>query len=116
MSSNLKALRVIIGNAHWNDLQRPPECCLAVEEIYLMIRPATINTINIEHVMDWLSPILFPALRSFTIFQEYGVNSKVMVQLPFTNGPAIFQTRSVTNIEEFWESVSFITGLSHFDY
>lgn len=115
-SDRLNGLRVMIGNAHWNDLRQPPQNSLNVEEIYLMIRPRSPKTINIEHVVPWLTPALFPALRTFTIFQEYGVNSKVVVQLPFINGPANFQTRAVDNVDEFWSLISLATGLSNFNF
>ena len=102
---------MIIGNAHLHDFRQPPKCCVSVEEIYLMIRPASAKPIKIEHVIPWLNPAIFPALRSFITFQEYGVNSETMLQLPFVSGPAIFKTRTVKNMEEFWVLVSSVTGL-----
>ena len=114
-SNEFKALQVIIGNAHLHDFRQPPKCCVSVEEIYLMIRPASAKPIKIEHVIPWLNPAIFPALRSFITFQEYGVNSETMLQLPFVSGPAIFKTRTVKNMEEFWVLVSSVTGLSNFD-
>jgi len=115
-SNVIKALCVLVGNAHLSDLWLPPKCTLGVEKIYLMIQPANTRAIKIEDVLPWLNPSLFLALQSFTTFQEYVVNSEIVLQLPFINGPATFKTQNVKDNDEFWAIVSSATGFSNFNY
>jgi len=115
-SNMIKALCVLVGNVHLSDLWLPPKCTLSVEKIYLMIQPANARAIKIEDVLPWLNPSLFLALQSFTTFQEYVVNSEIVLQLPFINGPATFKTQNIKDNDEFWAIVSSATRFSNFDY
>lgn len=81
-----------------------------------MTQPSGTRAIKIEHVLPWLKPEVFPALRTFITYQTYGVNSAVVLQLPFINGPATFKMRSIKDTDEFWAIVCSATGFSNFDF
>jgi len=81
-----------------------------------MIQPAGARPIEIEDILPWLNPEVFLALQSFNAFQSYGVNSEVILQLPFINGLAIFKTQSIKDTDEFWAIVTSATGFSSFDF
>ena len=115
-SNPFAALRIVIGNIHLTDLQRPISGVETIEEIYFMVHSPSFQRVKLEHIIPWLKPTLFPSLRLITTFQINGFDSNTIIQLPFSNGSATVMTRKVTDLDEFWGEVCRTTAFSNYDY
>ncbi|EDR02552.1 uncharacterized protein LACBIDRAFT_332367 [Laccaria bicolor S238N-H82] len=69
-------------------------CGKGIEVFYFALQAASGNPVKVDHVVPWLKPAIFPALRSFIAFQEYGVDTEshpllwfvIDYQLPVDHG------------------------------